>query len=186
VVPNAPYEKREIAMRRHLTWIIPHAVAVALLAGVVPALLAADAKDDEHMLSGVWEQTFAERDGIRKSLAEAKLKHIKATVTFDEGAATFRMEHAPVEGKTKMEIIEMKYTVDASKTPHEVDFIIMREGKELRTLGIFKRDKNELVIALDSHEGRGQRPKDFVTQKGDGFDIITMKPAQEKKEDKKD
>lgn len=177
-------------MHRYRTRIVG-LMAVLAFTGFAPGVRAEDAKADatRASLAGEWEQTFVERDGSRKLLSEAKLKHARATVTFDpSGAATFRMELVPVEGKTKIEVIEMKYEVDVTKTPNEIDFIMMREGKELRTKGIFKRDKNELVLALDSHDGRGLRPKEFKTQQGDGFDIVTLvtlKPAKEEKKDDK-
>ena len=55
------------------------------------------------------------------------------------------------------------YTLDTSKTPHEIDVTSKQNGKEEKMYGIYKVDGDKLVLCVAMSDKAADRPKEFKT-----------------------
>lgn len=76
---------------------------------------------------------------------------------------------------------KFKYSVDASKSPAELELEILEGpvGKGAKSKGIIAMDGGMVKIAYSPDDGA--RPKDFECKKGSGAHCFTLKKATSKK-----
>jgi uncharacterized protein (TIGR03067 family) len=76
---------------------------------------------------------------------------------------------------------KFKYSVDASKSPAEIELEILEGpvGKGAKSKGIIAMEGETVKIAYSPEEGA--RPKDFKCEKGSGAQGFTLKKAEPKK-----
>jgi uncharacterized protein (TIGR03067 family) len=131
---------------------------LAALTLVLSSSLLASAGDaGKKALAGTWQIVRYERGDKAKKEGLDKVR-----VTFAEGEIVFS-----VEGEKKE---AAKYTLDATKKPHEIDIAPPREQKVVK--GIYKLEGDTLTI-VTSKEG-DERPASFEA-KGGNTTLMVLK-----------
>lgn len=132
---------------------MPLAILWAALTAAVPAQEGAAKpdpnKEDLKKLQGKWKPVSYEQDGKKQNIGDLESWLIRGQV----------LELLEVNGNLfgKMEI-----RIDATKTPKELDIILLGEGK-LTLLSIYSLDGDDLKVCLPNTNKR-DRPRDFATQ----------------------
>jgi uncharacterized protein (TIGR03067 family) len=140
------------------------AAAGVLLVFGIGTLLGADDKALKE-LEGRYKVLAVEKGG--KQLDPKRTESIHVTFKGDEFIFTQADDKEEKKARIK---------VDASKTPHTIDFVPSEGPEKGKTFpGIYKLDQGELTLVFDEH---GERPKDF---KSEGRAVL----MKLKKDDKK-
>lgn len=153
-------------------------VRVLVLGAAVALVTSVGAQDkkaaplDPAKLMGTYTFVDGVRDG--EKLPADNFKALTVTVTKDK-----------LMMKTPDGNFEFKYTVDATKTPAQIDLEILEGpvGKGAKSKGIVALDGTTLKLAYNPTEG--DRPKDFDCKKGSGAHGFTLKKGEPKKDKKK-
>jgi uncharacterized protein (TIGR03067 family) len=126
-------------------------------------------KVDPAKLVGTYSFTAGVKDG-EKAPAD-NLKGLSMTFTKD----TMTMKTPDGEFK-------FKYSVDASKTPADLEMEITDGpiGKGSKAKGIISMEGGTVKLAY--HPMGGERPKDFECKKGSGQHCFVLKKAEPKKD----
>ncbi len=129
------------------------------------------AEFDAKALVGKWTLTSGMHAGEKKEVDKQK---DPADISADK-----------ITLKTPDATFEFKYTLDTKASPVAIDMEITEpEGfKGAKSKGIVAMDGDTLKLAYNPKPD-GDRPKDFKSDKDNGYHVYTMKKA--KKDEKKD
>lgn len=144
-----------------------------LALGVAVALVSAAGADDKaaKLDPAKLVGTYTFVDGVKDG-EKAPADHLKAL--------SFVVTKENMVLKTPDGDFKFKYSVDASKSPAQIDLEILEGpvGKGAKSKGIIALDGTTLKLAYSPTEG--ERPKDFECKKGSGAQGFTMKKAEKK------
>ncbi|MFL5339569.1 MAG: TIGR03067 domain-containing protein [Gemmataceae bacterium] len=141
---------------------------VVLLVGCAfgqPALPA----DDSMLMEGKWKVVALEADG-RKAPPD-DIKGMRWTVKSGE----LEMTNPGGQSKNKATI-----SLDSGKSPKHID-LVAADGadKGKPVLGIYKLEKDSLVVCIRSPGAKKGRPKEFATTANSGLGLITLERVKE-------
>jgi len=121
-------------------------------AAAAPSAAAADA--DEEMLRGTWELESLEVQG--KNLP---------TPAGTGGSIVFAKDRTLIwKDPGKPEKIG-NYTIDAGKTPKQIDLIVSSKADSKPIQGIYTLEGDKLTIAFSTEGPKGKRPSNFKGEK---------------------
>ncbi len=97
---------------------------------------------------------------------------------------SFKITKDTIEVKSGGKAEQLKYTIDPSKSPGEIDIVMPQKGKKDEiSYGIYKLEGDQLTFFVMGAREAKNRPKEFKTQKFDkakpdqdlGFFIVAKK-----------
>jgi uncharacterized protein (TIGR03067 family) len=139
-------------------------MCASLLLGVILAVGGVDAKDppkkDAPSIEGEWDGEKAVRGGMERPVPDGG---IKVTFTKDGKLVVKEGNKDPETGT---------YTIDAKKSPAEIDLTPPKEDGTRK--GIFKIEGDTLTICLADKDA-GDRPSKFESPEGTNIMLITLK-----------
>lgn len=126
-------------------------LGIAVILGIALPLAAADEKQDSKQLNGTYRVKSVSFEG--KNIDQKK--EGETTFTFKDGKLTVK------EGTRPEEMND--YTVDASKTPHQIDVTNPKNAKD-SMYGVYELKKGDQGMELTMVLARTKedRPKDLV------------------------
>ena len=153
-------------MKKLLTW------TVAIVFCFILTLANSRADDATDALQGVWEAKSGEHEGKQGTPEELKF------VRF-----TFKGEKISIRDHIDRPQIEVTYTVDAKKSPNQIDVTISDPAIKQKILGIYEIKGDELKMCFRNPENAAAgRPTEFATKGSSGLALIVFKrvPADKK------
>jgi uncharacterized protein (TIGR03067 family) len=139
---------------------------IVLLALSAP--LAEDAKDDPKLLDGRWNLVSMELEGVK--VPDEKIKG-------DGGGWLFKGSEVDFLGPPKDH--KASVTLDLTTTPKLMDLVGLegpQKGKKAE--GIFKIEKGQLIICLQTEVPKKGRPTEFKTEAGSNLALMTFDKAK--------
>jgi hypothetical protein len=138
---------------------------------VLPALsasLADDAKDDSKLLDGRWNLVSMELEGVK--VPDEKIKG-------DGGSWLFKGSEVVFLGPPKDH--KASATLDLTTTPKLIDLVGL-EGPEKgkKAEGIFKIEKGQLIICLQTEVPKKGRPTEFKTEAGSNLALMIFEKTK--------
>jgi uncharacterized protein (TIGR03067 family) len=147
-------------------------VAIGLICG--PATSAEDApKKDQKSIRGAWVCVSSEENGVAiKGAKESRL--------------TFTDEEMIYTSKDKKVKIKATYKVNPAKNPKQITVCVKvkQDGRTVNTYtkGIYRLEKDELMIHWGAHGAQGPLPKGFETDVGSNTKLMIYKRDKSKSE----
>jgi uncharacterized protein (TIGR03067 family) len=123
---------------------------VALLVGADKPT--GDVKNERKMFQGEWVPVSLEINGERV-----------AREAFQSTQITFKGQS--VTRKSKDQTVRATFTIDPSKNPKWFDATAVHEGREVKSVGIYKFERGRLTLCT-RYNAAGKRPTEFSSKGG--------------------
>ncbi len=136
-----------------MNWKLGFILAAALLCGGISS----KAEEDRDVIQGTWILDSSERDGVVTNADKSKARDVRLIFEADQIMAKMGDKSVSLGS----------FSLDPSKDPKIYDRTYPDGSKRL---GLYKLEGKTLTICVA--DLKKERPKEFVTRKGDGMTLV--------------